>query len=105
MLAAKARALHSAGIADAAALAAAQESQVRRALARGLPRALAGGPQPRKGGARSAAARAVLSGGATACMTARSAQALQAGVLQYSAAALTSPCTADPRLAPVFCEV
>lgn len=110
MLAAKARALHSAGLADAAALAAAPERQVRRALARGLPRALAGGAQPRqgsaqprKGGAGSAAARATLSGGAAACMAVRSARAFQAGVHCSigPTAASGSSCSAAPRLAVV----
>ena len=83
MLAAKARALHSAGITDAAALAAAPESQVRRALAKGLPRALAGGAQTRKGGNSSAAARAMC-GSATPSLTARSARTLQTGVHKCS---------------------
>ncbi|KAK9826374.1 hypothetical protein WJX81_004727 [Elliptochloris bilobata] len=82
MLAAKARALHSAGIADTAALAAAPEDQVRRALAKGLPRALAGGPRPGKAGT-SAAARAIYGGGATAAMTARSAKSLQIAAREH----------------------
>lgn len=79
MLAAKARVLHSAGLLDPAALAAAPEDQVRKALARGLPRALASGGQARGSAKGAASARAVLGGGATAAMTLRSAKALQAG--------------------------
>ena len=79
MLAAKARALHSAGLLDPAALAAAPEDQVRKALARGLPRVLASGGQPRGSAKGAASARAVLGGGATAAMNLRSAKALQAG--------------------------
>jgi hypothetical protein len=78
MLAARARALHAAGLPTAAALAAAPEDRVRRALARGGQRGAAAG--------RGGAAAAALGGGAAAGIAARSARALQAGARNGAAA-------------------
>ncbi len=80
MLAARARALHAAGLPTAAALAAAPEDRVRRALARGGSCGAAGAA------GRGGAAAAALGGGAAAGIAARSARALQAGARNGAAA-------------------